>query len=94
MAAITFKPGPAFEPSETSDFDAQTAGGRELVLRLASLLWRFRRATSIETAMLQIRSKIPRQVKRARCADQPQALERVLKAVVWLNGRIQPKANM
>ena len=40
--------------------------------------------------MLQIQSEILRQVKQARCADQPQALERVLKAVVGLNGRIQP----
>ncbi len=34
----------AFELSVTSDFDAQTAVERELVLRLASLLWRLRRA--------------------------------------------------
>ena len=30
----------AFELAVTSDFDAQTAVERELVLRLASLLWR------------------------------------------------------
>ena len=80
----------AFELSVTSDFDAQTAVERELVLRLASLLWRLRRATSIETGMLQIQSEILRQVKPARCADQPRARERVLKAVVGFNGRIQP----
>ena len=46
----------AFELSVTSDFDAQSAVERELVLRLASLLWRLRRATSIETGMLQIQA--------------------------------------
>jgi hypothetical protein len=38
----------------TSDFDARTAVERELVLRLAGLLWRLRRATSIETGLFQI----------------------------------------
>jgi hypothetical protein len=46
----------AFELSVTSDFDAQTAVERELVLRLARLLWRLRRATAIETGLLQIHS--------------------------------------
>jgi hypothetical protein len=46
----------AFELSVTADFDAQTAVERELVLRLASLLWRLRRATAIETGVLQIQS--------------------------------------
>jgi hypothetical protein len=45
----------AFEMSITSEFDAQTAVERELVLRLASLLWRLRRSTAIETALLQIK---------------------------------------
>jgi hypothetical protein len=44
----------AFEMSITSEFDAQTAVERELVLRLASVLWRLRRSTAIETALLQI----------------------------------------
>ena len=38
----------------TTDYDAETAVERELVLRLASLLWRLRRATAIETGLLQI----------------------------------------
>jgi len=41
-----------------SDFDVQTAVERELVLRLASLLWRLRRATAIDTGLLQIFSDI------------------------------------
>ena len=52
----------AFELAVTSDFDAQTT---ELVLRLASLLWRLRRATAVETGMLQIQSEIQRQVRQA-----------------------------
>ncbi|HXW72113.1 MAG TPA: hypothetical protein VEK34_11825, partial [Methylocella sp.] len=36
----------AFEMAVASDFDVQTAVERELVLRLASLLWRLRRATA------------------------------------------------
>jgi hypothetical protein len=45
----------AFEMSVTAEFDAQTAVERELVLRLASLLWRLRRATAIEAGLLQMR---------------------------------------
>jgi hypothetical protein len=44
----------AFEESVTTGYDAETAVQRELVLRLASLLWRLRRATSVETGLLQI----------------------------------------
>jgi hypothetical protein len=43
----------AFEASVTADYDATTAVERELVLRLASLLWRLRRATAIETGLLE-----------------------------------------
>ena len=38
-----------FEAAVIADYDARTAVERELVLRLASLLWRLRRATAIET---------------------------------------------
>jgi len=56
----------AFELSVTSDYDAQTAVERELVLRLASLLWRLRRATAIETGLLQIQTAILRDLKRGK----------------------------
>lgn len=49
----------AFELSITSEFDAQTAVERELVLRLASLLWRLRRTIAIESGMLQMESETP-----------------------------------
>ena len=45
----------AFELAVTSDYDVQTAVERELVLRLASLLWRLRRATAIESGLFKIR---------------------------------------
>jgi hypothetical protein len=38
----------AFEAAITTDDDAQSAIEREFVLRLASLLWRLRRATTME----------------------------------------------
>jgi hypothetical protein len=41
----------AFETAVTSDYEAETAVERELVLRLASVLWRLRRATGMETAI-------------------------------------------
>src|SRR6266550_4243543 len=41
-----------FEAAVIADYDARSAVERELVLRLASLLWRIRRATSIETGAL------------------------------------------
>jgi hypothetical protein len=50
----------AFEAAVTADYDAQTAVERELVLRLASLLWRLRRIISIETDLLKIQSDIVR----------------------------------
>jgi hypothetical protein len=51
----------AFEQTVTADYEAETAVERELVLRLASLLWRLRRATSIETGLLQIQHDLPQE---------------------------------
>ena len=45
----------AFEEAVAASFDPETAVERELILRLASLLWRLRRATSIETALFQVK---------------------------------------
>jgi hypothetical protein len=57
-----------FEAAIIADYDAQSAVERELVLRLASVLWRLRRATTIETGLFdsqaeQLRGlKLPNQV--------------------------------
>ena len=43
----------AFEAAVIADYDAQTAVERELVLRLASILWRLRRAIGIESGIFE-----------------------------------------
>jgi hypothetical protein len=44
----------AFETAIIADYDAQSAVERELVLRLACVLWRLRRATAMETGLFEI----------------------------------------
>ena len=46
----------AFEAAIIADYDAQSAVERELVLRLASLLWRLRRAATMETGLFEIQA--------------------------------------
>ncbi|MGN6750759.1 MAG: hypothetical protein ACTHJS_19455 [Xanthobacteraceae bacterium] len=46
----------AFEATIIADYDAQSAVERELVLRLASVLWRLRRATTMETGLFEIQA--------------------------------------
>src|SRR5207248_9477888 len=46
----------AFEAAITADYDAQSAVERELCLRLASVLWRLRRATTMETGLFEIQA--------------------------------------
>jgi hypothetical protein len=53
-----------FEAAIIADYDAETAVERELVLRLASLLWRIRRATAIETTLLDIQGEMVRNHRR------------------------------
>src|SRR5215467_4010141 len=47
----------AFEAAIIVDYEAETAVARELVLRLASLLWRLRRATAIEADLFEIQAE-------------------------------------
>jgi hypothetical protein len=56
----------AFEATITADYDAQSAVERELVLRLASLLWRLRRATTMETGLFGIQAEHLREFRQAR----------------------------
>jgi hypothetical protein len=44
---------PSLRTAVTADYDAESAVERELVLRLASVLWRLRRATGIEMALFE-----------------------------------------
>ena len=78
----------AAELSVTSDFDAQTAVERELVLRLASLLWRLRRATAVGTGLLQIQSEILRKVRQVPAA-QPSDDGRYREAIFCSGNRTQ-----
>jgi hypothetical protein len=56
----------AFEMAVTADYEAQSAVERELVLRLASLLWRLRRATAIESGLFRIQAKHLLQFRQSR----------------------------
>ena len=56
----------AFEAAVTADYDAQSAVEWELVLRLASLLWRLRRATTMETGLFEIQAEQLREFGKAR----------------------------
>ena len=56
----------AFEAAIVADYDAQSAVERELVLRLASLLWRLRRATTIETGLFEMQADQLHEFRQAR----------------------------
>jgi len=60
----------AFEMAVTADYDAQSVVERELVLRLASLLWRLRRVTSIESGLFKIQAKHLLQFRERRQAQE------------------------
>ena len=62
----------AFEAAIITDYDAQSAVERELVLRLASLLWRLRRATTIETGLFEIEAEKLNKERRA-CRVSPES---------------------
>jgi hypothetical protein len=51
----------AFEADIASDYNPRSRTERELVLRLASLLWRLRRSTSIETGLFHIEGQLLRE---------------------------------
>src|SRR5881394_358124 len=59
-----------FEAAVIADYDAQSAVERELVLRLASLLWRLRRATTMETGLFQIQARHLLEFRKKRGAQQ------------------------
>jgi hypothetical protein len=62
----------AFEAAIISDYDPETAVARELVLRLASLLWRLRRANAIEAELFELHTEVSRAPPR----DVPQTIKR------------------
>src|SRR6267154_1609691 len=50
----------SFEADIASDYSPRSAAERQLVIRLASVLWRLRRSTAIETGLFQIESELMR----------------------------------
>lgn len=48
-----------FEEAIAAEYDGETAVERELVLRLASLLWRLRRASAIEATLFEFAAESP-----------------------------------
>ncbi len=73
----------AFEAAVIADYDACTAVERELVLRLASLLWRLRRATAVGTDLLSIQAE--NLAERRNCGDNaPRQREQLSPAMVYL----------
>jgi len=69
----------AFEMAVTADYDAQSAVERELVLRLASLLWRLRRATAIESGLFKIQARHLLQFRQRR--QDHQACQKIIDSV-------------
>ena len=59
----------AFQMSVTADYDPQSAVERELILRLASLLWRLRRATAIETGLFKMQASQLLKFRQRKSAD-------------------------
>jgi hypothetical protein len=72
----------AFEAAVIADYDVRTALERELVLRLASLLWRLRRVTAVETDLLSIQAESL--AERRQGQDAPQQCDSSSRAMVYL----------
>ena len=53
-----------FEAAITADYDAQSTVERQLVRRLASLLWRLHRATTIDTGLFEIQADHLKEARR------------------------------
>jgi len=68
--------GACCAPGIIADYDVQSAVERELVLRLASVLWRLRRATTMETGLLEIQADHLRNLRRDRPSQpKPQQID-------------------
>ena len=88
----------AFELAVTADFDAQSAVERELVLRLASLLWRLRRVTAIEAGLFkeQVRQLVPFRGGRPTHRERKSVIDSLRRNAVEeiTNGRIKSSPTM
>ncbi len=80
----------AFEAAIISDYCAETAVARELVLRLASVLWRLRRATAIETQLLDMKSEVSRTISDTATAQASSFAVAILRHVRPSSGQRRP----
>jgi len=82
----------AFELAVAADFEARSAVERELVLRLASLLWRLRRATAIESGLFKIQAKQLLRFRQARSAhrDRQKIINEMYRKSALTEGDLQP----
>src|SRR6185437_11961236 len=78
----------AFEMVVTVDYDPQSAVERELVLRLASVLWRLRRATAIKSGLFKIQAKQLLQFRQQRQAhrERQRIIDSMYRRVVATEG--------
>jgi hypothetical protein len=76
----------AFEEAVAADFNAQSAVERELVLRLAGLLWRLRRASRIEAGLFEIEARHLNELK-TRDATQRQIVQALFSRPTVLPGQ-------
>ena len=84
----------AFEAAITADYDAQSAVERELVLRLASLLWRLRRATTMETGLFEIQASHLRDYRQNRhlLADSREVIHAVFRRADSASAHATPQS--
>ena len=61
----------AFEAAIVASYAPHTPVARQLAFRLASLLWRLRRATAIEAGLFQIQAEILQERRRLQAATPP-----------------------
>jgi hypothetical protein len=74
----------AFEAAIIADYDAQSAVERELVLRLASLSWRLRRATTQETGLFEIQADCLREFRQGH-QNHPNSQEITYARIGWFD---------
>jgi hypothetical protein len=68
----------AFQDAIVREFKPASIVQSELVLRLASLLWRLRRATTIETGLFRMQEELLRKSQRPRLSGAPEVFRRLL----------------
>jgi hypothetical protein len=67
-----------FQDAIVREFKPASTVQSELVLRLASLLWRLRRATTIETGLFRIQGELLRKSQKPRLSGAPEVFRRLL----------------